>query len=112
MKIRLEDIHKTMFVTQYGQYEYTVISFSLTNALAYFMNIMNKVFMDELDKCDVVFIDDTLVFSKTAVEHEGHVRIMLGKLKQHQLYAKFSKCEFWRRKSLFSVTCCQLKEWL
>jgi hypothetical protein len=94
MKIRLEDIHKTAFETRYGQYEYIVVSFGLMNAPAYFMNMMNKVFMDELDKCIVVFIDDILVFSKTAEEHAEHLRIVLGKLRQHQLYAKFSKCEF------------------
>jgi hypothetical protein len=76
----MEDIHRTAFVTQYGQYEYTVVSFGLTNAPAYFMNMMNKVFMDKLDKCVVVFIDDILVFSKTAEEHEEHLRIVLGKL--------------------------------
>jgi ribonuclease HI len=95
MKIRPEDIHKTTFVTWYGQYEYTVVSFGLTNAPSYFMNMMNKVFMDELEKCVVVFIDDILVYSQTAEEHEEHLRIVLGKLRQHQLYAKFSKCEFW-----------------
>jgi hypothetical protein len=94
MKIQPEDIYKTTFVTRYGQYEYTVVSFGLTNAPAYFMNMMNKVFMDELDKCVVVFIDDILVFSKTAKEHEEHMRIVLGKLRQQQLYAKFSKYEF------------------
>jgi hypothetical protein len=94
MKIRPEDIHKTAFVTRYGQHEYTVVSFGLTNAPAYFMNIMNKVFMDELDKCVVIFIDDILVFSKTTEEQEEHLRTVLGKLRQHQLYAKFSKCEF------------------
>jgi hypothetical protein len=91
MKIRLEDIFKTAFVTQYGKYEYTIVSFGLTNTPAYFMNMMNKVFMGELDKCVVVFIDDILVFSKTT---EEHLRIVLGKLRQQQLYAKFSKCEF------------------
>jgi hypothetical protein len=59
------------------------------------MNMMNKVFMDELDKCVIVFINDILVFSKIAEEHEEHLRIVLGKLRQQQLYAKFSKCEFW-----------------
>jgi hypothetical protein len=67
----LGDIHKTAFVTRHGQYEYTVVSFSLKNAPAYFMNMMNKVFMDELAKCVVVFIDDILVFSKTAEERVG-----------------------------------------
>jgi hypothetical protein len=111
MKIRPEDIHKTTFVTRYGQYEYTVVSFGLTNAPAYFMNMMNKVFMDELDKCVVVFIDDILVYSQTAEEHEKHLRIVLGKLRQHQLYAKFSKCDSGWKKSPFLVTCCQPKEW-
>jgi hypothetical protein len=101
MKIRPEDIHKTTFVTRYGQYEYTIVSFGLTNAPAYFMNMMNKVFMDELDKCVIVFIDDILVFSKTAEEHEEHLRIVLEKLRQHQLYANFSKCEFWMEEVAF-----------
>jgi hypothetical protein len=101
MKIHPEDIHKTAFVTRYGQYEYTVVSFGLTNAPAYFMNMMNKVFMDELDKCVVVFIDNILVFSKTMEEHEEHLRIVFGKLRQHQVYAKFSKCEFWMEEVAF-----------
>jgi hypothetical protein len=101
MKIRPEDIHKTAFVTWYGQYEYTVVSFGLMNAPTYFMNMMNEVFMDELDKCEVVFIDDILVFSKTAKEHEEHVRIVLGKLREHQLYAKFSKCDIWMEEFAF-----------
>ena len=101
MKIRPEDIYKTAFVTRYGQYEFTVVSFGLTNAPAYFMNIMNKVFMDELDKFVVVFIDDILVFSETAEEHEEHLRIVLEKLRQNQLYAKFSKCEFWLEEVAF-----------
>jgi hypothetical protein len=70
MKIKPEDIPKTTFVTRYGQYEFTVVSFGLTNALAYFMNMMNKVFMDKLDKFMVVFIDDILVYSSIAEEHE------------------------------------------
>jgi hypothetical protein len=101
MKIRPEDIHKTAFVTRYGQYEYTVVSFGPMNAPAYFMNMMNKVFMDKLDKCVVIFIDDILVFSKAAEKHEEHLRIMLRKLRQHQLYAKFSKCEFWMEEVAF-----------
>jgi hypothetical protein len=101
MKIRPEDIYKTAFVTRYGQYEYTVVSFGLTNTPAYFMNMMNKVFMNELDKCVVVFIDDILVFSKTTDDHEEHLRILLGKLRQQQLFAKFSKCEFWMEEVAF-----------
>ena len=69
--------------------------FGLTNAPAYFMNMMNKVFMEFLDKFIVVFIDDILVYSKNEQEHEAHLRLVLEKLREHQLYAKFSKCEFW-----------------
>jgi hypothetical protein len=72
-----------------------VMSFGLTNAPVYFMYLMNKVFMEYLDRFVVVFIDDILVFSKTVEEHEEHLRLVLEKLKSNQLYAKFSKCEFW-----------------
>jgi hypothetical protein len=101
MKIRECDIPKTAFVTRYGQYEFTVVSFGLTNAPAYFMNMMNKVFMEELDKFVVVFIDDILIYSETAEEHAEHLRIVLERLRQNQLYAKFSKCEFWLEKVAF-----------
>jgi hypothetical protein len=73
LKIRESDIPKTAFVTRYGQYEFIVMSFGLTNAPAYFMNLMNKVFMEELDRFVVVFIDDILVYSKSAAEHEQHL---------------------------------------
>jgi hypothetical protein len=94
-KIRESDIPNTAFHTRYGLYEYTVMSFGLTNAPAYFMYLMNKVFMEYLDRFAVVFIDDILVFSKTMEEHEEHLRLVLEKLRSNQLYAKFSKCEFW-----------------
>jgi hypothetical protein len=81
LKIRESDIPKTAFVTRYGQYEFTVMSFRLTNAPAYFMNLMNKVFMEELDKFVVVFKDDILVYSKSVEEHEQHLRVVLGKLR-------------------------------
>ena len=97
LKIRPQDIPKTTFVTRYGLYECMVMSFGLTNAPAYFMYLMNKVFMEYLDKFVVVFIDDILVFSKSEEEHEQHLRMVLDKLREHQLYAKFSKCEFWLR---------------
>ncbi|WVZ58433.1 hypothetical protein U9M48_008709 [Paspalum notatum var. saurae] len=95
MKIRPSDIPKTAFITRFGLYEYTVMSFGLTNAPAYFMNLMNKVFMEYLDKFVVVFIDDILIYSKTEEEHEEHLRLVLQKLREHKLYAKLSKCEFW-----------------
>jgi hypothetical protein len=69
--------------------------FGLINAPAYFMYLMNKVFMEYLDRFVVVFIDGILVFSKTMEEHEEHLRLVLEKLRSNQLYAKFSKCEFW-----------------
>jgi hypothetical protein len=71
------------------------MSFGLMNAPAYFMYLMNKVFMEYLDKFVVVFIDDILIFLKTEEDQETHVRLLLEKLRTHQLYAKFNKCEFW-----------------
>ena len=95
LKIREQDIPKTAFTTRYGLYEYTVMSFGLTNAPAYFLNMMNKVFMEFLDKFVVVFIDDIFVYSKNEEEQKEHLRLVLKKLREHRLYAKFSKCEFW-----------------
>ena len=86
MKICPKDIPKIAFVTRYGQYEFTVVSFGLTNAPAYFMNMMNKVFMEELDKFVVVFIDDILFYSETAeehAEHAEHLQIVLEKLRRN-----------------------------
>ena len=71
------------------------MAFGLTNAPAYFMSMMNKVFMDFLDKFMVVFIDDILIYSKDEEEHKQHLRAVLERLRSHQLYAKFSKCKFW-----------------
>jgi hypothetical protein len=101
LRIRLEDIPKTAFTTRYGLYEFTVMSFGLTNAPAYFMYLMNKVFMEYLDKFVVVFIDDILVFFKNKEEHEEHLRLVLQKLRENQLYAKLSKCDFWLREVSF-----------
>jgi len=101
MKIRLSDIPKTAFTTRYGLYEYTVMSFGLTNVPAYFMYLMNKMFMEYLDKFVVVFIDDILIYSKNEEEHEEHLRLVLQKLREHQLYAKFSKCDFWLKEVSF-----------
>ena len=81
MKIRPSDIPKTAFVTRYGQYEFNVVSFGLTNAPTCFMNMMNMVFMEELDKFVVVFIDDILIYSETTKEHAEHLRIVLEKLR-------------------------------
>jgi hypothetical protein len=78
-----------------------VRSFGLTNAPAYFMYLMNKVFMEYLDKFVVVFIDDIMIFSKNEEEHDEHLRLVLQKLKKNQLYAKLSKCEFWLKEVSF-----------
>jgi hypothetical protein len=95
MRIRPSDIPKMTFSTRYELYEFTVMSFGLTNAPAYFMDLMNKVFMEYLDRFVVVFIDDILIYSKSESDHEEHLRLVLQKLRDNQLYAKFSKCEFW-----------------
>jgi hypothetical protein len=97
----MKDISKTAFTSRYGLYEFTVMSFGLTNAPAYFMYLMNKVFMEYLDRFVVVFIDDILVFSRDEEEHEEHLRLVLQKLREHQLYAKFSKCDFWLKEVSF-----------
>jgi hypothetical protein len=95
IRIRPEDIPKTAFTTRYGLFEYLVMSFVLTNAPAHFTYLMNSVFMPELDKFVVVFIDDILIYFKNEEEHAKHLRIVLTRLREHQLYAKFSKCAFW-----------------
>ena len=94
IKIRPKDIPKTAFSTRYVMYEYLVMSFGLTNAPPYFMYLMNSVFMPELDKFMVVFIDDILVYSENEEDHAEHLRVVLTRLREHKLYAKFSKCEF------------------
>ena len=101
IKIRPGDVPKTTFSTRYGLYEYLVMSFGLTNAPAYFMYLMNSVFMPDLDKFVVVFIDDILIYSENEADHAEHLRIVLSRLREHKLYAKFSKCEFWLSKVLF-----------
>jgi hypothetical protein len=97
LKIRASDIPKTAFITRYGLYEYMVMSFGLTNAPAYFMYLMNKVFMEYLDKFMVVFIDDILIFSKNEEEHDKHLRLVLQKLRENQLYAKLNLNFGWKK---------------
>ncbi|GKD59297.1 putative reverse transcriptase domain-containing protein, partial [Tanacetum coccineum] len=95
LRVREQDISKTAFRTRYGHYEFLVIPFGLTNAPAVFIDLMNRIFHEYLDKFVViVFIDDILVYSKSEEEHERHLRIVLEVLRQKKLYAKFSKCEF------------------
>ena len=95
LRVRERDIPKAAFKSRYGHYEFLVMSFGLTNAPAVFMELMNRVFKEFLDTFVIVFIDDILVYSKSEADHEIHLRKVLTILRAQQLYAKFSKCEFW-----------------
>jgi hypothetical protein len=95
IKIHAEDIPKVAFTMRYGLYEYLVMSFGLMKAPAHFIYLMNSIFMLEMDQYVVVFIDDILVYSKSMGEHEENLWLVLQQLREHQLYAKFSKREFW-----------------
>ncbi|GKA82566.1 putative reverse transcriptase domain-containing protein, partial [Tanacetum coccineum] len=101
LRVREEDIPKTAFRTRYGHYEFQVMPFCLTNAPAIFMDLMNRVCKPYLDKFVIVFIDDILIYSKNKKEHEEHLKLILKLLKKEELYAKFSKCEFWSPKVQF-----------
>ncbi|KAL4297943.1 hypothetical protein GQ457_12G012250 [Hibiscus cannabinus] len=95
MKVKDFDVQKTAFRTRYGHFEFLVMPFGLTNAPAAFMDLMNQIFKPYLDKFVVVFIDDILIYSRNRDEHAEHLKIVLQTLREHQLFAKFSKCEFW-----------------
>lgn len=95
IRVKEEDIPKTTFRTRYGKYEYLVMPFGVTNAPAIFMDYMNRIFHPFLDKFVVVFIDDTLIYSKSKQEHENHLGLVLQVLKEKQLYANLEMCEFW-----------------
>ncbi|GJR78057.1 putative reverse transcriptase domain-containing protein [Tanacetum coccineum] len=106
LRVREEDIPKTAFRTRYGHYEFQVMPFGLTNTPAVFMDLMNRVCSYRvckpyLDKFVIVFIDDILIYSKNKQEHEEHLKLILELLKKEELYAKFSKCEFWIPKVQF-----------
>nr|GEX79442.1 reverse transcriptase domain-containing protein [Tanacetum cinerariifolium] len=101
LRVREEDILKTAFRTRYEHYKFQVMPFCLTNAPAVFMDLMNWVCKPYLDKFMIVFIDDILIYSKNKQEHEEHLKLILELLKKEQLYAKFSKCEFWIPKVQF-----------
>ncbi|GJZ05292.1 putative reverse transcriptase domain-containing protein [Tanacetum coccineum] len=101
LKVGEEDIPKTAFRTRYGHYEFQVMPFGLTNAPTVFMDLMNRVCKPYFDKFVIVFIDDILIYSKNKEEHEEHLKLILELLKKEELYAKFSKCEFWIPKVQF-----------
>eukprot|EP00253_Pinus_taeda_P014098 PITA_14098 len=96
IRIKDEDIAKTAFRTRYSHYEFGVFPFGLTNAPATFMCLMNSIFHQYLDRFVLIFIDDILVYSRTMEEHQEHLRKVLQTLREHQLYAKFSKCDFFK----------------
>ena len=96
LRVREVDIPKTTFCTRYGHFELLVMPFGLTKAPATFMDLMHRIFQTYLDQFVVVFVDDILNYSHSEAEHRKHLRIALQLLRGHQLYAKFSKCEFWK----------------
>nr|GEW38676.1 reverse transcriptase domain-containing protein [Tanacetum cinerariifolium] len=97
LRVRDEDIPKTAFRTRYRHYEFQVMPFSLTNAPAIFMDLMNRVCKPYSDKFVILFINDILIYSRNKEEHANHLRIILELLKKEKLYAKLSKCDFWIR---------------
>ena len=101
LNIEPEDIPKIVFRSRYGHYEFTAMPFDLTNAPAAFMDLMNKAFRCYLDKFIVMFIDDILIYSKEKKEYADHLRMVLQTLREHQLYGKLKKCEFWLEEVVF-----------
>jgi hypothetical protein len=98
VRIKYEDISKASFKKMYGHYEFTVVPFGLSNAPTVFICLMNGVFRAYLVKFVIVFLDDILVYSKSEEQHEHHLRMVLQVLREHQLYAKLSKCSFYQNK--------------
>nr|GEZ92417.1 retrotransposon protein, putative, Ty3-gypsy subclass [Tanacetum cinerariifolium] len=98
LRVREEDIPKTIFRTRYGHYEFQLIPFGLTNAPTIFTDLMIRVCKPSLDRFMIVFIDGILIYSKSRKEHEGYLKLIMRLLKKEELYAKFSKCEFWLSK--------------
>ena len=110
LRVREIDIPMTAFRTRYGHFEFTVMPFGLTNAPTAFMDLMHRIFQPYLDQFVVVFVDDILIYSQSEWGHEYHLRIVLQLLRDHQLYAKFSKCEFSLLRGDFWDTWCQHQE--
>ncbi|GJU39971.1 putative reverse transcriptase domain-containing protein [Tanacetum coccineum] len=101
LRVHEEDIPKTAFRTCYGHYEFQIMPFGLTNTPEVFMGLMNRVCKPYLYRFVIVFIDDILIYSKSRKENEGHLKLILKLLKEEELYAMFSKCEFWLSKVQF-----------
>ena len=105
-KLRLhdDDVPKIAFRTRYGHFEFLVMPFGLTNAPAAFMDLMNRIFRPYLDQFVIVFIDDILIYSGSGEEHAEHLKIILQTLREHRLYTKLSKCQFWLDSVVFFGT--------
>ena len=101
MKVEDSSVKYTAFNTRYGLYEFLVMPFGLTNAPSYFVDLMNRIFRDYLDKFVLIFIDDILIYSKTVEEHKNHLHLVLSRLRENDLKAKFSKCAFWKEEVHF-----------
>ena len=101
LRVKEVNVPKTAFRTRYSHYEFLVMPFGLTNASVAFIDLMNRVFQSYVDQFVVVFIDDILVYSKDAQEHEQHLKIVLQTLREKKLYAKLSKCDFWLKEVSF-----------
>ena len=110
MRVRDTDIPKTASRTRYGHFEFRVMPFGLMNAPAAFVDLMYRIFQPYLDQFVVVFVDDILIYSQSEWEHEYHLRIVLQLLRDHQLCAKFSKCELSLLRGDFWDTWCQHQE--
>jgi hypothetical protein len=96
LRINDTDTDKTTFVTRYGSYKFLVMPFGLTNAPSVFMQLMNSVLAEYIDEFVIVFIDDILIYSNSEAEHTQHVRLVLDKLREHQLHANMAKCSFYQ----------------
>ena len=94
-RVREVDIPQIAFRTRYGHFEFMVMPFELTNVPTEFIDIMHRVFQPYLDQFVVVFVDEILIYSQYEEEHKDHLRVVLQILRDHQLYTKFNKCEFW-----------------
>jgi hypothetical protein len=97
VRIKDEDIQKTTFRKRYGNYEFVVVPLRFTNAPTTFMCLMNSVLSKYIGKFVPIFADDILVYSKTRGDHEEHIRMVLQVLREHQLYVKFNKCDFFQK---------------
>ena len=112
VRIKDEDIHKTTLRERYGHYEFVVVPFGLTNAPVTFMCRMNSAFSRYFDKFVLVFLDDIIIYSKNEEEHEEHLRLTLQLLREHQLYAKLIKCDFYKDRIQYWVTLFQKRVYL